>query len=155
MLQLHSSNNATEDAITDNIETDASESYLIPQAEEIETGGEQASDIEEPQATEETALEVNTPLPTTPVRCSSSRGLHPVQHDPEQSTTPIRTIVTAEGRRKRRQLSERKIKLSLKNPNEKKYRVKFEQETDLRRSSRINGAKRTEKLGGVEYFEFS
>ena len=34
----------------------------------------------------------------------------------------------------------------------KNNKVTFEQSTDLRRSNRIKGARRIEKLGGVEYF---
>ena len=111
----------------DNIETDASESQVTPQAEEIEPGEEQAFVIEEPQTTEETAHEVNTPLPTTLVHCSTSHGLHPVQHDREQSTTPIRATVTTEGPPEQETVGREKGKTELKNPNEKRNSVKCEQ----------------------------
>ena len=40
-------------------------------------------------------MEVNTPLPTTPIQCSTSHGPCSSQKDEDQNT-PIRTTVTAE-----------------------------------------------------------
>ena len=83
------------DIITDNIETDASESQVTTQAEEMEPGEEQPSVIGEPQTTEETA------------------------HDREQSTTPMRATVTAEGAPEKETVGREKSKTELNSQNEK------------------------------------
>ena len=56
---------------------------------------EQGAAVEETQPEENVSPEVNTPLPTTPIQCSTSHGTCSSQKDEDQ-TTPIRTAVTAE-----------------------------------------------------------
>ena len=75
---------------------------------------------------EETAPEIHTPPPSTPVQCSTSYGTQPTQ--PRRGNLKI---------------------VDKKEPKNHKIQI---ESPDLRRSSRIKGAKRTVKLGGVEYF---
>ena len=85
-----------DDIVTENTEDNASDS-LVTQAEEIEPDEDETSTAGDPQTAEGTVTETNTPLPTTPIRCSSSYGPRSVQLDREQMTTLIRATVTAEG----------------------------------------------------------
>ena len=82
------------DIITTHTETDVQE----PQAATItaQQHEEQNTTSEETQIEEDGAPEVNTPLPTTPIQCSTSHGLCPSQKDDDQQTPPIRATVTAE-----------------------------------------------------------
>ena len=134
------------DIVTENTKDVASDSLVTPQAEEIEPDEEETSTAGDPQTAEETVTETNTPLPTTPIRCSTSHGPRPVQVDREQMTTPLLPTVTAEGTTG---INLELCKIELEGLNEKNKKVKFEQQTDLRRSKRMKSARRTEKLKGV------
>ena len=86
---------------------------MTPQAEEIEPGEELTSITEESQAAEESVLDTITPLPCTPIRCSTSHGPRLIQLDHEQVTTPIRTTVTAEGTPETEAVNQGKDKIKL------------------------------------------
>ena len=70
----------------------------------------------------------------------------------EQDTTPIRATFTAEKAAEKGAVNQEKGKNDLKGRNEKNNKGRFQQGRDLRRSSRIRSAKRTEKLEGIENF---
>ena len=109
----------------------------------------------ETQLTEgEDTPETNTPLPSTPVQCSTSHGTRPTQ--PEDGLQmPIRATVSAEVT-PTKEISPEKGKLkTIEKEKPKNHKVHFEPPTDLRRSNRIKDAKRTEKLGRIEYFSIS
>ena len=101
---------------------------------------------------EENTPEVNTPPPSTPVKCSTSYGTHPTQ--PESVLqTPIRATVSAEVTSKKGTTRPRKGSLkTIEKKEPENYKIPIEPSADLRRSNRIKDAKRTAKLGGVEYF---
>ena len=107
---------------------------------------------EEIQSEEDNKPEANTPLPATPIQCSNSHGPRPSQREDEPSTTPIRAAVTAEGPSETGITNKEKSKTEVEEIKLKIKKMTFEQPTDLRRSDRIKGARRTKKLGGVEYF---
>ena len=113
---------------------------------------EQSPTAEEIESEEDSTLETNTPLPATPIQCSTSHGPCPSQNKDEPPTTPIRATVTAEGPPETGVTNIEKGKIGIKEIKLKNNKVTFEQPTDLRRSHRIKGARRTEKLGGVKYF---
>ena len=96
--------------------------------------------------------EDNTPETNTPIQWSTSHGPCPSQKGDEPPTTPIRATVTAEGPPETAVTNKEKCKIEIKEIKLKMNKVTIEQPTDLRRSDRIKGARRTEKLGGVEYF---
>ena len=102
---------------------------------------------------EETAPEIHTPPPSTPVQCSTSYGAQPKQPEGEQQT-PIRATANTEVTSKKRKTSPKRGNLKIVDKKDlKNHKIQTEsQSPDLRRSSRIKGAKRTVKLGGVEYF---
>ena len=101
---------------------------------------------------EENTPEVNTPPPSTPVQCSTSYGTHPTQPEGELQT-PIRATVSAEVTPKKGTTSPRKGNLkTIEKKEPKNYKMPIEPSADLRRFNRIKDAKRTVKLGGVEYF---
>ena len=105
------------------------------------------------QPTEEEATpEINTPPPSTPVQCSTSYGARPNQPEGEQQT-PIRATVSAEVTPKKVSSGPRKGNLrTIEKKESKNCKIPIEPSIDLRRSSRIKDAKRTVKLGGVEFF---
>ena len=106
----------------------------------------------QPTETEEDTPGTNTPLPSTPVQCSTSHGTRPTQPQ-DGLQTPIRATVSAEVTPKKEIASPEKGKLkTIEKEKPKNHKVHFEPPTDLRRSNRIKDAKRTEKLGGIEYF---
>ena len=135
------------DIITAHAETDAHEPQAATTADEQHE--EQNPTAEETQPKKDNTSETNTPLPTTPIHCSTSHGPRLSQREDDQQTTPIRATVIAEGTSETQITNKVKPKSKRKLKNNK---VTFEQSTDLRRSNRIKGARRTEKLGGVEYF---
>ena len=94
---------------------------------------------------------MNTPLPTTLIQCSTSHGPCSSQKDEDQ-TTPIRATVTAEIPAETEKANKEKGKTDIKEIKQRNNKVTFEQPSDLRRTDRIKGARRTEKLGGVEYY---
>ena len=103
-------------------------------------------------AEEEITPEINTPPPSTPVQCSTSYGTHPTQPEGEQQT-PIRATVSAEVTPKKVPLGPGKGNLrTIEKRESKNCKIPIEPSIDLRRSNRIKDAKRTVKLGGVEYF---
>ena len=128
---------------------------MTPYAQEVEPGAEQTSVTEEPRTTAETTPDITTPPPTTVIGCSTSHDPRPAQSVREQETTPIRATVTAEKAADKGAVNHEKGKNELKGLSEKNNNVRFQQETDLRRSSRIRSAKRTKKMGGGEYLQFN
>ena len=100
---------------------------------------------------EETAPEIHTPPPSTPVQCSTSYGAQPKQPEGEQQT-PIRATANTEVTSKKRKTSPKRGNLKIVDKKDLKNHKIQTESPDLRRSSRIKGAKRTVKLGGVEYF---
>ena len=82
------------DIITANTETDTPEPQAVTPADEQQE--EQTPTAEETQSKEDNTSETNTPLPTTPIQCSNSRGPRPSQREVDLQTTPIRTTITAE-----------------------------------------------------------
>ena len=111
---------------------------------------EQNPTAEETQPKEDNRSETNTPLPTTPIQCSTGHGPRPSQREDEQQTTPIRATVIAEGTSETGITNKEKGKTETKEMKLKNNKVTVEQSADLRRSNRIKGTRRTEKLGGVE-----
>ena len=103
-------------------------------------------------AEEETTPEINTPPPSTPVQCSTSYGMRPTQPEGEQQT-PIRATVSAKVTPKNVTSGPGKGNLrTIEKKESKNCKTPIEPFIDLRRSNRIKDAKRTVKLGGVEYF---
>ena len=101
---------------------------------------------------EEITPEINTPPPSTPVQCSTSYGTRPNQPEGEQQT-PIRATVSAEATPKKVSSGPGKGNLrTIEKKGLKNCKIPIEPSIDLRRSNRIKDAKRTVKLGGVEYF---
>ena len=94
---------------------------------------------------EEDTPGTNTPLPSTPVQCSTSHGTRPRQ--PQVGLqTPIRATVSAGVTPKKEIASPEKGKLkTIEKEKPKNRKVHFEPPTDLRRSNRIKDAERTEK----------
>ena len=129
------------DVITAHAETDAPEPQATTPADEQQE--EQNPTAEETQPKEDNTSEANPPLPTTPIQCSTSHGPRPSQREDEQQTAPIRATVIAVRNGNNKQRKKVKPKLKLKN-----NKVTFEQSADLRRSNKIKGTTRTEKLGG-------
>ena len=86
---------------------------------------------------EEDTPGVNTPLPSTPVQCSTSYGTRPTQSEDELQT-PIRATVSAEVTPKKEIASPEKGKLkTIEKKKPKNYKVQFEPSADFRRSNRI------------------
>ena len=81
---------------------------------------EQNTAVEETQLEEDSAPEVNTPLPTTPIHCSTSHGPPPSQKDDDQQTTPTRATVTAEGLSETKKVNKEKGKTDTKETKQKK-----------------------------------
>ena len=108
-------------------------------------GEEQISVIDEPRTAAETTPDITTPLPTTLIGCSTSHDPRPAQRVREQETTPIWATVTAEKVAEKGAVNQEKSRNELKGPNEKNIIVRFQQGTDIRRSSRIRSAKQTKK----------
>ena len=100
---------------------------------------------------EETAPEIHTPPPSTPVQFSTSYGAQPKQPEGEQQT-PIRATANTEVTSKKRKTSPKRGNLKIVDKKDLKNHKIQTESPDLRRSSRIKGAKRTVKLGEVEYF---
>ena len=138
------------DITTAHAETDAHEPQAATPADEQHV--EQIPTVEETQPKEDNPPEANIPLPTTPILCSTSHGPRPSQREDEQQTTPIRATVIAEGSSETEKANKEKGKTDSKETKLKNDKVTFEQSSDLRRSDKIKGARRTEKLGGVEYY---
>ena len=113
---------------------------------------EQNTTVGGTQLEEDNAPGANTPLPTTPIQSSTSHGPRPSQRDDDQQITPIRATVTAEGLSETEKANIEKSRTDIKEIKQKKLKVTFEQSSDLRRSDRIKGARRTEKIGAVEYY---
>ena len=123
---------------------------MTPQAEEFKPDEEETSAAGDPQTAKETVTETNTPLPTAPIRCSTSHDPRSVQLDREQMTTPIRATVTAEGTTG---INLESGKIELEGLIEKKIKeVKFAHQTDLRRSNRIKSARPNRKTRGIRIF---
>ena len=99
---------------------------------------EQDAAVEEAQPEENVPPEVNTPLPTTPIQCSTSHGPCSSQKDEDQ-TTPIRANVTAEIPAETEKANKEKGETDIKERKQKGNKVTFEQSNDLRRSDRIRG----------------
>ena len=76
-------------------ETDSHETQDKPPAEGEEQQTDSIITATETQPTEEDTPGVNTPLPSTPVQCSTSYGTRPTQSGDELQT-PIRATVSAE-----------------------------------------------------------
>ena len=68
---------------------------------------------------EETAPEIHTPPPSTPVQCSTSYGTQPTQPEGEQQT-PIRATASTEATSKKRTASPRKGNLKIVDKKEPK-----------------------------------
>ena len=137
-------------------ETDRHETQSKSPAEGKEQQTDAIITATETQPTEkEDTPGANTPLPTTPVQCSTSYGTRPTQPEDELQP-PIRATVSAEVTPKKRDSKPQKSKLkTIAKKKPKNHKVQFEPSADLHRSNRIEDAKRTEKLGEVECFYFS
>ena len=137
------------DIITTQTETDVQ----VPQAvtTTAQQHEEQNTAAEETQSEENGSPEVNTPLSTTPIQCGTSHGPCQSQKHEDQAT-PIRATVTDEIPTETEKANKEKSKTDIKEIIQRNNKVTFEQSSDLRRSDRIKGARRTEKLGGVEYY---
>ena len=83
------------DILTASAETDHPEPQAATLADDTEQQEEQTPIAEETQPEEDSIPESNTPLPTTPIQCTTSHGPRPAQREDEQQTTPIRATVTA------------------------------------------------------------
>ena len=82
---------------------------------------------------EETAPEIHTPPPSTPVQCSTSYGPQPTQPEGEQQT-PIRATANTEVTSKKRKASPRRGNLKIVDKKElKNHKIQIES-PDLRRS---------------------
>ena len=136
---------AYDDIFTTQTETDVQEPQAVTTT--TQQHEEQSAAAEETQPEENISPEVNTPLPTTPIQCSTSHGPCSSQKD-EGQTTPIRTTVTAEIPAETVKANKEKGKADIKEIKQKGNKVTFEQPNDLRRSDRIGGAKRTENWVG-------
>ena len=97
-------------------------------------------------ATEQAAAD-ETPLPTTPIGGSTSLGPRQVQTIPDKDSTPIRATTTFDEEATK---DKEKGKSKSSGQTEKRKRVRFESQINPRKSSRIRGAKRTERLRGGE-----
>ena len=115
-------------------------------ADVIETSNGQDASTEEqgPQASnttvtaetqrheEETAPEIHTPPPSTPVQCSTSYGTQPKQPEGEQQT-PIRATVNTEATPKKRKTSPKRGYLKIVDKKELKNHKIQTESPDLRR----------------------
>ena len=137
------------DIITTRTETDVQEPQTVLTT--TQQHEQQGAAVEETQPEENVSPEVNTPLPTTPIQCSTSHGPCSSQKDEDQ-TTPIRATVTADIPAETEKAIKEKGKTDIKEIKQKVSKVTFEQPNDLRRSDKISGARRTEKLGWIEYY---
>ena len=81
------------DPETDNTDED-SDAQTTTYAEEIVPDGGEPSPPGEMQTATERAAANETPLPTTPIGCSTSLGPRQVQSIPDRDTTPIRATTT-------------------------------------------------------------
>ena len=137
------------DIITTQTETDVQEPRaVITTTQQHE---EQSAVAEETQPEENVSPGVNTPLPTTPIQCSTSHGPCLSQKDEDQ-TTSIRATVTAEIPAETEKANKEKGKIVIKEIKQKVNKVTFEQPNDLRRLDRIKGDRWTEKIDGIEYY---
>ena len=125
------------DITTTHTETDAHEPQDSTTADEQHE--ERNPTVEETQTEEDNAPEANTPLPTTPIQCSTSHGPRPSQREDDQETTPIRVTVTAEGLSETEKAIKEKGKTDIKETKLKNNKVTFEKSSDHRRSDRIKG----------------
>ena len=75
---------------------------------------------------EETAPEIHTPPPSTPVQCSNSYGTQPTQPEGEQQT-PIRATASTEATSKKRTASPRRGNLKRVDKKEPKKNIKYKQ----------------------------
>ena len=148
-LQLHPPNYAARE---DNTEICDSDSQTTPYVEEIEPNGDQIHATEEsPTATEQTP-DATTPLPFTPIDCSTSHEPRPTERARDQDTTPIQASVVAEKMAEKGIVEQDKGKGELTGITGKKIKLRFQQRADPRRSSKIRGIKRTEKLRLLNIF---
>ena len=140
------------DVIITNTESDSPNTQDEP-AEKSESRTNTTTTVTETHPNEEeNTPEVNTPPPSTPVQRSTSYGTLPTQPEGELQT-PIRATVRAEITPKKGTTSPRKGNLkTIEKKQPKNYKMPIESSADLRRSNRTKDAKRTVKLGGVEYF---
>ena len=100
------------DKTTTHAETDAHEPQAAtPADEQLE---EQNPTVEESQPKRDNAPEANTPLPTTPIQCSTSHRPRPSQREDDQQTTPIRATVIAEGSSETEKANKEKGKTDIK-----------------------------------------
>ena len=101
------------------------------------------------QTATELAAADETPLLTTPIGCSTSHGPLQAQSIRDKDSTTIRATTTFD---KEATKDKEKGKSKSTGQTEKRNRVRFESQINPCKSSRIRGAKRTERLGGVECF---
>ena len=125
------------------------------QDKQTEEQGPQANNTtvtaETQQHEEENTTEIHTPPPSTPVQCSTSYGTQPKQLEGEQQT-PIRATANTEATPKKGKTSPKRGNLKITDKKKlENHKIQIES-PGPRRSSRIKDAKRTVKLGGVEYF---
>ena len=138
-----------DEEIPDSTDEEEQESQTTLHAEEITQDGEEPHESEgTTAATGQTAVE-ETPLPTTPIGCSTSSSPRQMPTTQDRDSNPIRSTTTTNGEAERE-----KDKGNGKTTSqfEKNKKVSFRLAVSPRRSSRIRGAKRTEKMGGIEYF---
>ena len=109
---------------------------------------ETSAPVELQTATEQAAAH-ETPLPTTPIGCSTSLGPRQVQPIPDKDSTPIRATTTFDQEATK---DKEKGKSKPTGQTEKRSRVRLESKLNPRRSSRIREAKRTKRLGGGRIF---
>ena len=138
------------DILETNEEMDISKPHTDTQADEIQK--DRSPTVEKLPSEEDNTPETNTPPPATPIQCSTSHGPCPSQKGDESPTTPIGATVITEELPETGITNKDKCKIETEEIKLKSSKVTFEQSTDLRRSDRIRGARRTEKLGGVECF---
>ena len=136
--------------ITTHTETDVQEPQAATTTAQQQE--EQNTAAEETQPEENGTPEVNTPLSTTPIQCSTSHDPCPSKKDDDKQTTPIRATGTAGTPAETERANKEKGKTDNKEIKQKNNKVTFEESSDLRRSDWIKGARRTEKLSGVEYY---
>ena len=112
------------DILETNEEIDISKSQTDTLADEIQKV--QSPGVEKIPSEEDNTPETNTPLPATPIQCSTSHGPCPSQKADEPPTTPIRATVTAEGPPETGVTKKDKGKIETKEINLKNSKVTFE-----------------------------
>ena len=108
------------DVTTDNTEICDSDSQTTPYVEEIEPDGDKTSATEEPRTAIEPMPDATTPLPSTPIDCSTSHGSRLTQPARDQDTAPIQATVVAEKMTEKERVDQEKSKSELPGLTEKK-----------------------------------